>query len=199
MRRSLVPRRTAEGSTTSSPGPTLRLRRGPGMPRVRMSVLLVLFMTGCNAPDEAATPSSSGAVARDSGSAESRATAPVYRYESWILEDRVFFAFDKSELAAESLQTLRQVAYVMRTVPDRQFTIEGHTDERGTREYNVALGLRRAVAVRDALVALDVPQNRLAVVSYGKERPVVLGDNEQAWKQNRRAVIANILDVRSPR
>ena len=111
----------------------------------------------------------------------------------------MFFAVDSSELTAESLQTLRQIAYVMMTVPDRQFAIEGHTDERGSRDYNVALGLRRALAVRDALVALGVPENRLTIASYGKERPAVLGDNEKAWSQNRRAVVVNILDVRPPR
>ena len=67
-------------------------------------------------------------------------------------------------------------------------TVEGHCDDRGTREYNLALGERRATAVKNALVALGVPANRIKTISYGKERPAVVGDNEAAWAQNRRGV-----------
>jgi peptidoglycan-associated lipoprotein len=125
----------------------------------------------------------------------SSAIVPVLRYESWIISDRVLFAADRADLTAAAQQTLREAAYVMLTVPDRRFTIEGHADERGTPAYNVALGMRRATAVRDALVRLGVPSDRLVVVSYGNDRPVVLGHAESAWRQNRRAVIAGILDV----
>jgi len=102
--------------------------------------------------------------------------------------DRVFFDFDKSDLKPEARRTVEAVAVWMSSYPATTVTIEGHADERGTREYNLALGERRANAVYDYLVALGVDPNRLSTISYGKERPAVLGSNEQAWAQNRRAV-----------
>ena len=76
----------------------------------------------------------------------------------------------------------------MKTYPAVTLTIEGHADERGTREYNLALGDRRANSVRDYLIALGIDPNRLTTISYGKERPSVLGSNEDSWAQNRRGV-----------
>ncbi|SDF55077.1 peptidoglycan-associated lipoprotein [Limimonas halophila] len=102
--------------------------------------------------------------------------------------DRVFFAFDKSSLSDEAKQTIERLAAWMRENADTTITIEGHADERGTREYNLALGARRASAVKDYLVALGINPNRLQTVSYGEERPAVLGSNEEAWAKNRRAV-----------
>ncbi|MGD8326033.1 MAG: peptidoglycan-associated lipoprotein Pal [Sphingomonadales bacterium] len=111
--------------------------------------------------------------------------------ESLIAEvgtDRVFFAFDSSELTAESRETLRKGADWLRANDAVSLTIEGHCDERGTREYNLALGERRANAVRNYLIALGVSGSRLNTISYGKERPAVLGSTESAWAKNRRAV-----------
>ncbi len=102
--------------------------------------------------------------------------------------DRVFFDLDKSDLTTEARTTAESVATWMNSYPAVAVTIEGHADERGTREYNLALGERRANSVRDYLVALGVIANRLSTVSYGKERPAVLGSNEDAWAQNRRGV-----------
>lgn len=102
--------------------------------------------------------------------------------------DRVFFEFDKSRLTAESEKTVTQLAAWLKQHPDTSLTIEGHADERGTREYNIALGARRANSVKDFLVVLGIAPNRLQTVSFGEERPAVLGSNEQAWGQNRRAV-----------
>lgn len=102
--------------------------------------------------------------------------------------DRVFFAFDSSALSAQSRSTIEALAAWLKTNPTARLTIEGHTDERGTREYNLALGERRAKAVESYLVALGVQAARLKTISYGKERPAVLGSTEQAWAQNRRAV-----------
>lgn len=101
--------------------------------------------------------------------------------------DRVFFDFDKSDLKPEARATVEALAVWLNNYPATTITIEGHCDERGTREYNLALGERRANAVRDYLVALGVQSNRLSTISYGKERPAVLGSNEEAWAQNRRA------------
>jgi len=102
--------------------------------------------------------------------------------------DRVFFDFDKSDLKPEARATVEALAAWMNNYPATTLTLEGHCDERGTREYNLALGERRANAVRDYLVALGVDSSRLSTISYGKERPAVLGSNEEAWAQNRRAV-----------
>ena len=102
--------------------------------------------------------------------------------------DRVFFDFDKSTIKPEGKTTLQRQADWLKKYPNVTVTLEGHCDERGTREFNLALGERRATAVRNALVALGIPAARVKTVSYGKERPAVLGSNEAAWAQNRRGV-----------
>jgi len=102
--------------------------------------------------------------------------------------DRVFFALDKSEISSESADTLKRQAAWMQDNANVTVVVEGHADERGTREYNLALGERRANAVREHLISLDVSADRIATISYGKERPAVLGSNAAAWAQNRRGV-----------
>ncbi len=104
------------------------------------------------------------------------------------VKDRVFFATNKSTLTTASRDTLRKQAAWMRKKKDLKFTIEGHADERGTREYNLALGERRANAVKDYLMTYGINGSRLSVISYGKERPVNSGSNPLAWSQNRRSV-----------
>jgi peptidoglycan-associated lipoprotein len=89
---------------------------------------------------------------------------------------------------AEDQAALREQATYMSQFPNVRATIEGHCDERGTREYNLALGERRANAAKNYLVSLGVAADRLSTVSYGKERPIAVGSNEQAWGRNRRAV-----------
>ena len=105
------------------------------------------------------------------------------------VKDRVFFATNKSTLTTASRDTLRAQAAWMRGKGKKlSFTIEGHADERGTREYNLALGERRANAVKDYLMTYGISGSRLSVISYGKERPVNSGSNPLAWSQNRRSV-----------
>ena len=105
------------------------------------------------------------------------------------VKDRVFFATNKSTLTTASRDTMRtQAAWMRKKGKDLSFTIEGHADERGTREYNLALGERRANAVKDYLLTYGISGNRLSVISYGKERPVNSGSNPLAWSQNRRSV-----------
>jgi peptidoglycan-associated lipoprotein len=99
--------------------------------------------------------------------------------------DRVFFEFNESSITPEGQATLQKQADWLKRYQNVTVTVEGHCDDRGTREYNLALGNRRAVAVKRMLVSLGVAGNRIAVISYGKERPIVVGDNEQAWAQNR--------------
>jgi peptidoglycan-associated lipoprotein len=102
--------------------------------------------------------------------------------------DRVLFGFDSSELTSGSQATLNRQAAFLAARPALRITIEGHCDERGTREYNLALGERRASVVRDYLVARGINAARIKTISYGKERPAAVGSNEAAWAQNRRSV-----------
>lgn len=102
--------------------------------------------------------------------------------------DRVFFALDSSVLSSEAQATLGRQAAWLKQYPNTSVVLEGHADERGTREYNLALGERRANAAKNYLTGLGVDASRISVTSYGKERPAVLGHDERAWSQNRRAV-----------
>ncbi len=102
--------------------------------------------------------------------------------------DRVFFDFDRYSLRADARATLDRQAAWMKRYPQVTAVIEGHADERGTREYNLALAERRANSVKDYLASQGIPASRVRTVSYGKERPVALGSNEAAWSQNRRGV-----------
>ena len=102
--------------------------------------------------------------------------------------DRVFFETDRSNIRADQRPVLDRQAGWMRQHQQVQVQLEGHADERGTREYNLALGQRRANAARDVLVANGVSGARVSTISYGKDRPTALGSSEEAWAQNRRAV-----------
>jgi len=102
--------------------------------------------------------------------------------------DRVFFESDSTELTPQAQQTLERQAQWLRTYPQYAFLIEGHADERGTREYNIALGARRAQAVRDYLISRGIAAARMHTISYGKERPVAVCNDISCWSQNRRAV-----------
>jgi len=104
--------------------------------------------------------------------------------------DRVFFDTDMSTIREDGRQTLNRQAEWLKKYTNYQVTVEGHCDERGTREYNLALGERRANAARQYLIAQGVPAARLKTISYGKERPDPVGSDEAAWARNRRAVSA---------
>ena len=102
--------------------------------------------------------------------------------------DRVYFGYDRSDLTPEALQQLNVQAQWLNQYANLNIVLEGHADERGTREYNLALGDRRAAAVRDALVSMGVSPSRIRTISYGKERPEVVGSNAESWARNRRSV-----------
>jgi peptidoglycan-associated lipoprotein len=103
--------------------------------------------------------------------------------------DRVFFETDSSDLTPQARATLdKQAQWLTNYSQYSQFTVEGHADERGTREYNIALGARRAQTVRDYLVSRGIAANRMHTISYGKERPVAVCNDISCWSQNRRAV-----------
>lgn len=133
------------------------------------------------APAPAPTPTPTGPVP---GSQED--------FIASISSDRVFFDTDRYNIDSADMATLQSQARWLLRYPAKRITVEGHCDERGTRDYNLALGERRANAAKNYLVSLGVDTNRISTVSYGKERPVALGSNEEAWAQNRRAVTVTI-------
>lgn len=102
--------------------------------------------------------------------------------------DTVYFGTDSYDVDAEDQATLQKQAQWLAKFPNTSVTVEGHADERGTREYNLALGERRANAAKNYLVSIGVSASRLSVISYGKERPAATGSDEASWAQNRRAV-----------
>ena len=102
--------------------------------------------------------------------------------------DRVYFAYDQADISSEAQQILRRQSDWLKRYPNVSVTIEGHCDERGTREYNLALGERRAQAVKNVLVALGIPAARVSTISYGKERPEIPHSDDQSYAQNRRGV-----------
>jgi peptidoglycan-associated lipoprotein len=156
----------------------------------------VALLAACEtAPqNQAATGSTGAATAPAATTAPAVATRPGPRpgsQEDLVqnVGDRVFYDYDKSELRPEARRTVERWAAWLRQYPQVTVTIEGHADERGTREYNIALGERRATAARNFLVSQGIEARRVATISYGKERPAVLGSNEAAWSQNRRGVM----------
>lgn len=160
---------------------------------MRMKLLSVFaavaLLAACEtAPDTSANAGGTGSTTPSTGAAVAGPTPGSSEDFVVNVGDRVFFAFDKSELTTEARTTLEKQAFWLRKYPRATVTLEGHADERGTREYNLALGERRAAAARDYLVSLGIDPSRVSTISYGKERPAVLGSTEEAWAQNRRAV-----------
>jgi len=117
-------------------------------------------------------------------------SAPPGSQQDFVVNvgDRVFFESDSSELTSQSIATLEKQAQWLQVYNQYTFTIEGHADERGTREYNIALGARRAQTVRDYLASRGVQPQRMRTISYGKERPMCVQSDEACWAQNRRGV-----------
>lgn len=148
------------------------------------ALALVGALAACSQTPVAQTDPA-GAGAAGSASALDPSSIEYFRAE---VGDRVFFAFDSSALDFEAQTVLRRQAEWLRANPGRQAVIEGHADERGTRDYNLALGARRAAAVRNFLVGEGVEADRLRSVTFGKERPEALCSNESCWSVNRRGV-----------
>lgn len=109
-----------------------------------------------------------------------------------VSSDRIFFGTDKSDVDAESRTTLQSQAGYLKQYANVRVTIEGHADERGTREYNLALGERRANAAKNYLASLGIDAGRISTISYGKERPDATGSDEASWARNRRAVTVTV-------
>ncbi len=160
-----------------------------------LSVLAaVALLAACEtAPESSGNAQSSGAsssTTSTSNAATSAVQIQAGSQEDLVVNvgDRVFFGFDSADLSAEARTALEKQAAWMKKFGGVRVVIEGHCDERGTREYNLALGERRANATKDYLVALGINPARIKTISYGKERPAALGHNEAAWAQNRRGV-----------
>jgi peptidoglycan-associated lipoprotein len=150
----------------------------------------VLLLAACETTPEANKGGGGGGQATtQSTTGQTSAGVRAGSVEEFIqVGDRVFFDLNKYDLKAEARGRLDKQAAWLKQYPKYAITIEGHCDERGTREYNMALGERRATATKNYLVNLGIPASRIKTISFGKERPVALGHNEAAWSQNRRAV-----------
>ena len=153
-----------------------------------MLIVAGLFLASC-----AATKTEEGGnvdAASTSASSSSGGEITAGTQEDLIVNvgDRVFFEFDSSELTVDAQATLDAQAAWLMQYPDTNITVEGHADERGTREYNLALGDKRAFSVYSYLAQAGIDTNRMEYVSWGKERPEVIGSDETAYSQNRRGV-----------
>ena len=148
--------------------------------------------TSSGSSDSSSSSSSSTSSSGASGSSSDSATTYSYDTDPKTalikVGDRVLFGYDSSELDDDDRSVLDNQAKFLNQNPSLKVTIEGHCDERGTREYNLALGEKRASAVKDYLISVGINSERISVVSYGKERPQVLGSNKAAWSMNRRSV-----------
>jgi peptidoglycan-associated lipoprotein len=168
--------------------------------KLLVSAFLVLFVAACaTKPKDAADSSGSGSSSSDSsvdssveGTLSETAGSGIVKgsQEDLIVNvgDRVFFGYDSSDLDSDALELLQDQVAWLKQNSNVSVTIEGHCDERGTREYNLALGEKRAQAVKNYLIGLGISPDRVSTVSYGKERPAVVGSNDGAWAQNRRSV-----------
>ena len=154
-----------------------------------VSVLAALLLLAACETSTDATGGAGGSGGA-SGSASGISAPRPGTAEDFVVNvgDRVFFDFDKYNLKPDARNILQRQATWLNKFPSVTITVEGHCDERGTREYNLALGERRANSAKNYLVALGVNPNRIKTLSYGKERPAVTGSNDAAWSQNRRAV-----------
>ncbi len=155
-----------------------------------VTVSLVLGAVGCAKKGQSG---GAGGAGSDCGVGDSmrfygcEVTAEQKR--AWLAQNTYLFGYDRFDLNDEDMMSVYAHAEKLITSPKKQIRVEGHTDERGSREYNIALGERRAKAVANILMLKGVPQNQISIVSYGKEKPVAMGHDESSWGQNRRAVI----------
>ncbi|HVC54693.1 MAG TPA: peptidoglycan-associated lipoprotein Pal [Stellaceae bacterium] len=161
------------------------------MPRIIAIAAALLLLAACSTPEPAAGPGGPGGpggLGGPGGISSSQFGPGSQQDLAATAGDRVFFAFDSAEISSEGQQILQRQAQWLRHYPNVSVRIEGHCDERGTQEYNLALGERRANAAKNVLVAAGIPAARIATISYGKERPIVPGSTDDAYAQNRVAV-----------
>ena len=158
---------------------------------------LVFFLAACSTtPKDTADSSGSGSSSSsDASSSSSDSSSDSVNIEPGSQEDlivnvgdRVFFNYDSSELDGDAQELLQDQVAWLKQYSNVSIIVEGHCDERGTREYNLALGEKRAQSVKNYLISLGISSDRVSTISYGKERPAVIGSNDGAWAQNRRSV-----------
>lgn len=154
-----------------------------------LALLSGLLLAACETPPTDGDAGYDGAGSGYGSGAGAASTGPGSQGDlEQNVGDRVFFGYDSATLSSASQATLQRQSEWLKEYPELKIVLEGHADERGTRAYNLALGERRANAAKSYLTSLGIDGSRLTVVSYGKERPAVLGSSEQAWSQNRRSV-----------
>ncbi|MEM9045719.1 MAG: peptidoglycan-associated lipoprotein Pal [Pseudomonadota bacterium] len=149
-----------------------------------IALVAALALAACSDDSDQIDPSATG----NAGATSGQPPADSVEYFRQVVGDRVFFDTDRHDLNLTAQTTLSAQAQWLQDNPSTSVTIEGHADERGTREYNLALGARRANSVRAYLVAQGVAADRLQTVSFGKERPIALGSDQNSWAQNRRGM-----------
>ena len=156
---------------------------------VMMAAIAMLAIGACSKKAPEQLPPSPDGTGAESGYGDG-AVIPGSQQDfiANISSDRIFFGFDQFNVDAEDMATLQSQAQWLQRYPAARVTLEGHADERGTRDYNIALGERRANAAKNYLASLGVDHSRIEVISYGKERPAAVGSDEGAYAQNRRAV-----------
>jgi peptidoglycan-associated lipoprotein len=155
------------------------------------AALLLVAACATESTDEGNTAGSGDSKSKAASSASVSTMSPpaAGSAEEFItIGDRVYFDFNKAEVRTSDASTLNEQAAWLKKYPSITIIVEGHCDERGTREFNLALGERRANAVKEYLMGRGISADRVQTVSYGKERPAVLGSNDSAWQQNRRGV-----------
>jgi peptidoglycan-associated lipoprotein len=152
------------------------------------ALLSLALLAGCQSKAGTDTVSSDSAATGAVSVSDPAPQQLPFASQLQTVGDRVHFALDRYDLAPDAEATLQQQAALLQSHPEVSVTIQGHADERGTREYNLALGERRADSVRNYLIALGIPGERISVVSYGKERPECADAAETCWAQNRRGV-----------
>ncbi len=156
---------------------------------ITRSPLIVAFVAGLALAGCASKQTPNSAAELGLGAGSGIAATPGSSQDFTVnVGDRIFFDTDSSVIRADAQQTLARQAQWLNQYGNYGITVEGHADERGTREYNLALSARRAAAARDYLVAQGVQGNRIRTISYGKERPVAVCDDISCWSQNRRGV-----------
>ena len=154
-----------------------------------IALVVMLVLTGCASRNNMPNSSADLGLGAGAGVGGVNAATPGSTQDFTVnVGDRIFFETDSSSITQQAAQTLNRQAQWLAQYSNYAITIEGHADERGTREYNLALGARRAAAARDYLASQGVPANRMRTISYGKERPVAVCDDISCWSQNRRAV-----------
>jgi len=157
--------------------------------RIVSIILVAASLAACHSNTAPTTTAEGNGGANANGGVQNGAISPGSPEEFMtVVGDRVFFATDKYDLSPEAKNTVQAQATWLQRYNGKTVVVEGHADERGTREYNIAIGERRANAIKDALIADGVAANRVKVVSFGKERPTCGESNEACWGKNRRGV-----------